>query len=58
MAILRFHQKNVRETMYGDVIVDDVVVNQKPQGKRVKVKEKVKAVVDVSRKLKQRERKK
>ena len=58
MAILRFHQKNVRETMYGDVIVDDVVVNQKPQGRRVKVRAKVKAVVDVdvNRKLKQKER--
>ena len=42
--------------MYGDVIVDDVVVNQKPQGKRVKVKVKVKAVVDVSRKLREREK--
>ena len=54
LVILRFLQKNVQENINGDMIVDDVVVNQKPQGRRVKVRAKVKAVadVDVNRKLK------
>lgn len=54
--ILRFLQKNVQENINGDMIVDDVVVNQKPQGRRLMVKAKAVVDVNVNRKLKHKER--